>query len=1280
MFLGFTFLRSLVYSFHCLSFHCEVRMFFIPSCCPGCLSILVSLSVLRTLRSVWIGSSEQLGRTRMVCCMYYTDVFVGTKDNIDNLNNALKAVLEGSVKPVDLTQLEPLASGLGVLAGLPACLCKTKKSVEEGLKKIYEELNKNILLISCDNLQLNCDLCVSKDFPCKCCVIQSIKEVKGSCECLKTGGNKTSCHCDGSDVSCTKVLAGLEACLHLQCLQADMNEICQCSGSECCKTGQCTQASGVSVGPCEFCQNLQTQPTTGLGLSPPNPKRLAERLEKFFGGSGKSKNSCGCKCGSKESCCCLACVKDQCSQFCNSECLNGSSHQSQGCPRKTFCEAIKDVKVLVGSNDMTCCSGGTQCHCSLAGSGSSNCSGQCCVVQVTSGRNSYHSLKCLIRRLVKFFKDLSLDSPDKCSKLCCELLCVLKISYFLKDLFNDSKSWAGKDSCEKCKGKGQGGNCPAGTKGNSCCGGNPSQCVSSSTSTPQCCQGCPECNAIKLGKALQELQYSGPCGQDLWRTLDSFLHYCCNVFYPRVKGIQSTVQKAVKGCPCQSKKSPQFPCQCPSGSSSCQACQQLSKDSQLKPLLFSEFSSAYSSSASLASSPEDEQKNAAKIFLGILPCLYYGLKYLYKQCEGEWNALKISDSTKPLHRFLVGMGFDLAKLDGTKKGSKIFGPLSSLFNGSNPLQSLYEKSQNYFTSSSSGSQDPSTVRQMLLWLYGLRFQKSFPSLVSHCSALCSPFGNSFHPDAFCYYIHTACFFAPLAVISFIEDSESTVTLLSSSSDWESFSYPSDSSALADMFFDYIRKIFVALTFLYFQCKNDSGQGGWKDCYFGKDCKVDPLPSSSGSSSSPCCSTSNPSSQGYLCTASGSNKDVHGKHCDPNGGGGKCINALPGGCSESGHNTSKGQSGKACTPCPHPLMRFLCDSDSPFKLPSSFARIDFSQTPPAILDASSDKFLTMGFSKSNLPEKARQGNSIAPILNLFCGSGTSPLTKLFEFSLFVAMRPPETLIELIAFFLRFRFNLWTGPLKTEFSQYASMEPGRPSGENLKTAIEKLYDFSGHRGSHPYDLWSLFGCSSTKGFTCGQYLFPLYNVDGVFTKEFCAVYLSYVCHLAPKLKLLLEKFHEEAKGKFSCCSASCKIVECPCALPFFYSFGFSFWSPNTLNCPGHEGHSTGQDQYCTRKTCKNFIAQLGKVLEDPQSTLLSLIAEIESFLWSIRKPFFLFILAFWAFVISYFLYVQLYKLDVLELNSHDHPAWSFKIPPSILFSDASSKLKDLSYFTL
>ncbi|KAK1939078.1 variant erythrocyte surface antigen-1, beta subunit, partial [Babesia divergens] len=654
------------------------------------------------------------------------------QDNIVKLKDALKAELKGSGLTGDLTQLNALASGLGFLAGLPACLCKTKKSVKEGLKKIYEELKTP--LISC-NSQLNCDSC-SNGVPCKCCVIQSIKAVK-KCGCLQTP--KTPCHCNGQKVSCNKVLAGLEACLHLQCLQSDMEDICKCDPEKCCKSGTCTQASVGSGGSCKFCQKLKPGktpvPTTGLGLSPPNPIRLAQRLEKFFGSSGR-KDPCGCN-GSPCTCCCLACqdCSSKKSCFCSNSpcsCASKLKLQPSQCPRKKFCMAIQNVKLLADSSEMACCEGGKKCHCQLPGSGSKCNSGQCCVVEDKSGTGSnnhyQHSVKCMIRRVVKFFKDLSLDSSQSgCPKLCCELLCVLKICEFLKTFYNKRNK-----KCSKCTSKGP---CNGSTlksgKGGPCCGGKPSNCVKD----PNCCLGCLDCSAIKFSRALQKLQYSGPCGQDLYRLLKDLLNFCSNVMHPNQDFIRDTVLAAVKGCDKCNKKDPKNSsewqaCDCSkSGSSSCQACTSLLKDSKLMSILRHGYVSSYtykflssfdthinatsaswkylcasgskccsnpscskcqdcSSSGSCDPSqccPDCPQRKAAKIFLGMLPCMYWGLKILHDRAQDpvtwpDWQKISVDSKGLPssdLGRFLYAWGYDVRPLI-SKKGSEFFPLLDSL--------------------------------------------------------------------------------------------------------------------------------------------------------------------------------------------------------------------------------------------------------------------------------------------------------------------------------------------------------------------------------------------------------------------------------------------------------------------------------------------------------------------------------------------------------------------------------------------------------------------------
>ncbi|KAK1935528.1 variant erythrocyte surface antigen-1 family protein, partial [Babesia divergens] len=722
--------------------------------------------------------------------------------------------------------------------------------------------------------------------------------------------------------------------------------------------------------------------------------------------------------------------------------------------------------------------------------------------------------------------------------------------------------------------------------------------------------------------------------------------------------------------------------------------------------------------------PDCPQKKAAKIFLGMLPCLYYGLKILYDRCKygsgfAGWHDITVSND-KPesdLAKFLFAWGFDLRSLK-TKKGTEFFSLLEKLFgsDSSGPLQKLSTLvTEKYFTSHlispPKDPKTPSTVRSMLLWLYGLRFQKHFSELVENCKSLCSPFGNSFHPDAFCYYIHASCFLLPVAIISLIEDPSSTATLLSSSSDWQKFSYPEDLSSLFEKLCEYARKIFVALAFLYYQCERNAGQGGWNDCAFGRQCAqaFENSSTSVSSASSPSTSSSDcscPNSKTYLCTAI--NKDPVHDHCVLSGSSQGCLGFGSKSCSS--HN-SGGSS--TCKPCPHPLMRFLIDGSSdsdsqsqspssPFRLPFSFARLDFSQTPPVILDASSDNFLTMGFSKNYLPATARWGKDLYHVLKVFCKDGFYPLSRLAEFSLCVSRHPPESLFDLYAFFKRFVSQLNSKDFKDHFVQWIDGEPGWYPGKNFAETVRAFYGSNSHpNGSHtPASLYSLNDCEGPKGSngphpTCGKYLYPLTdNVAGVFTPKLCSMYLSWICYLAKDFYSEFQKFHTAAHEKFKSCKSSCKkIVECPCALPFLYSYGFTFNSPSGLNCVDNEGKSkhVGQggkkeagkhveDQKgCTKKSCSDFVAQLEKVAgkDSPLQTLLTV---IDNFLWHIRLPFIYAFLYIWILVISYFYYVQFYKLDLLHVDSHLHLPRSFKILPSTLFSDASSKLKDLSYFTL
>ncbi|KAK1936811.1 variant erythrocyte surface antigen-1 family protein [Babesia divergens] len=707
------------------------------------------------------------------------------------------------------------------------------------------------------------------------------------------------------------------------------------------------------------------------------------------------------------------------------------------------------------------------------------------------------------------------------------------------------------------------------------------------------------------------------------------------------------------------------------------------------------------SSGSSVCDPKDccencDVRKAAKIFLGFIPCLYYALKYLYKQCKVDWKNFEISNKDHSLGRFLVGMGFDLAKLQG-KKGSEIFPLLKTLFNGSSngPLQSLYEKSKKYFTSSSHSHvpsstpkpKEPLTVRDILLWLSGLPFSKGFKALLDHCKDLCLATGtskNSVNPENFETSLFNSCFLSPF-VLAAIEGSKSDESegFPPYYSEWKDFSYPEDPSDLLEMLCEYTRKVFPPLKFLCMQCELDKDQGGWKNCAFGRQCaqkfqEISSLaaPSASVPSSSGSCSC--PNSKTYLCTAI--NKDKVHDHCQK----GSCLGFGSGPCSS--HTSKPGSAPVKCTPCPHHLMRFLIDdssdSDSKSKALQNFRTPFHSST-----------VTPMGFSSEKLPKKARWGKDLYHDIYGFCKDGFYPLTRLVQFILCVSRHPPETLGELFAFFVKFGKALNSKPdLSSTFVQWINGEPGFYSGLMLQSALENLY--GSHSGDHsPANLFSLSGCHANKasGATCGPYLHPLteeaYNI---FIDKFADTYLSWVCYSAEKFYSEFQKFHKEAEKKFSSscshCTSCTKIVECPCALPFLYSQGFTLNSPSGLNCVdaqgtkhgGGGGHAENETGKCTTKSCQDFITQLRLVAEgQPFKDLLKV---IDNFLWSIRLPFVYTFLYIWILVISYFYYVQFYKLDLLHIDSHLHLPRSFKILPSTLFSDASSKLKDLSYFTL
>ncbi|KAK1939085.1 hypothetical protein X943_001424, partial [Babesia divergens] len=364
-------------------------------------------------------------------------------DNINNLNKALNAELEGSY--FNSNALTQLVQGLCLFMGYPSCLCSLKANVDKSLQDISKELIQDSEAVksshsSFTTLTLNCS-CISENILCKCCVISCIKELH-NCDCVKKASQKCQCK-EPKETCCKDFLSGLEACLSLLNLKTDLAG-CKC-GPDCCDNGTCTSG-------CPVC-DPKISTITGLGLSRPNPVRLAKRLSGMLCGTQKSGQSCTCGCNSgtkNTSCCCFChsdCTTKGLSALCSKACPGCScASKPGGCGLKDFCKSINTIRVLVGSTEMTCCEGGKNCHCALD-SGSKACTSgsalNCCVETVDARKGHYkHSVKCMIRRLVKFFA--SLDSSSKKFKSCCDLLCVAKTCYFLHNTLKNTQNGDGK--------------------------------------------------------------------------------------------------------------------------------------------------------------------------------------------------------------------------------------------------------------------------------------------------------------------------------------------------------------------------------------------------------------------------------------------------------------------------------------------------------------------------------------------------------------------------------------------------------------------------------------------------------------------------------------------------------------------------------------------------------------------------------------------------------------------------------------------------------------------
>ncbi|GBE63450.1 hypothetical protein, conserved [Babesia ovata] len=167
----------------------------------------------------------------------------------------------------------------------------------------------------------------------------------------------------------------------------------------------------------------------------------------------------------------------------------------------------------------------------------------------------------------------------------------------------------------------------------------------------------------------------------------------------------------------------------------------------------------------------------------------------------------------------------------------------------------------------------------------------------------------------------------------------------------------------------------------------------------------------------------------------------------------------------------------------------------------------------------------------------------------------------------------------------------------------------------------------KNSNTYLSWAIY-----LPWTFWDLLNNLYNA---FCEITCADWGCRGCLRGDKCKSGKHGVVEDEKKADAVCQCS-SIVACKGVAPTLYQYGFTFGEASTLN-----GGKTA-------KKCSDFCTQLHNVLH---STYFDkLFEQCDMFLWKIREPFSLTLVALWSLSLLYLLHIAVVRLDLLRIRSH------------------------------
>ncbi|GBE63252.1 hypothetical protein, conserved [Babesia ovata] len=697
--------------------------------------------------------------------------------------------------------------------------------------------------------------------------------------------------------------------------------------------------------------------------------------------------------------------------------------------------------------------------------------------------------------------------------------------------------------------------------------------------------------------------------------------------------------------------------------------------------------------------PTENANRCAKVFLTCMYTLFDKLHHLFYNGGSKWSQLKIDGSTSGrdkyyLKKYLMEEGFEIQNLITKENTGKVVafklsvgftayqsfntdpGKLGSYndylahFKKHEGLLSrLFEHLETYnevcHFATFSSTKHPSSIYEMLAWFSGLPYSSVYDSLLHDVlpSLLEGPSKKPADDDeievtdlgeeSFDAYPQPITYSSLATSLNDVcAQSYDVLTgvlgygyaggvyACDHSNNTLNLAYPSSANACLGMMVDIMNRLFSQLYFLLTQCSHNTDYSGWSNCSYGQGV---------GNS---------------------------GWQCNDN----LCANQT---CPQkANHGTNQKCNQHPKCGVKSPLQSFLEDGLPGF-LPHTFSNVGCGVKCSVGNHFGKTCLTPMGFTDISIKAShTKEGEYLQKVLKEFCGKAESPLTKLCSQLNCLLPTTPKTLGDMFSFYHNF-LNEWN--TKTEHKRDAfAAAVNKANFEKRYKGFDPAIMFGNPKHSHKQvnaDLSSLV-CVSTTTQTCGPYLQSInHDVIGTFSKNHAGQYLSWIVYMTETFYDLLKKLYDDccatcggdypkcrvARGQHTCNTANqpgsdndsdtCNsIVSCQHTRPTIYKYGFVH--NDVISLAGKK----------SKKSCKDFCDALKKVLNNEEkigATLAVLIYKtIPNFLWKIREPFSLTLLALWSLSLLYLLHITVVRLDVLRIRSHLRSPSSHRIAAQVL----------------